>query len=199
MNYYYTGIGSRDTPLDVQNAMFDIAYTLCEKGYRLRSGGARGADTAFQAGVEEVVREHSLDSMGSLGFADIYLPWKNYKRETENYLPWWDIPYTYSPEAENLAKEVHPAWHKCSKGAKLMHQRNVYQVLGHWPPEVEKSDFVLYYAKETKYGKVSGGTATAVNVARKYGIPTINMYFDRWGNKLATLLNEPILGYCPQY
>ncbi len=51
MSYRYAGIGSRETPSDVLALMTAYAAVLSFKGYILRSGGARGADTAFELGV----------------------------------------------------------------------------------------------------------------------------------------------------
>lgn len=51
MKKYYAGIGSRETPADVFNKMKVIAYLLDTKGYTLRSGGAKGADLAFEEGA----------------------------------------------------------------------------------------------------------------------------------------------------
>lgn len=48
---YYAGVGSRDTPLGVCDHMTDIATWLSRGGFILRSGGARGADRAFEAGA----------------------------------------------------------------------------------------------------------------------------------------------------
>ena len=47
----YAGIGSRETPPRVFKQMTDIARTLAGRGWRLRLGGAEGADTAFSAGA----------------------------------------------------------------------------------------------------------------------------------------------------
>jgi len=52
MTHYYAGIGSRKTPSAVLDEMKEIAAALEEKGFVLRSGGAKGADLAFEAGVE---------------------------------------------------------------------------------------------------------------------------------------------------
>lgn len=50
---YYAGIGSRQTPLDIRALMTTIAYSLSQYGYVLRSGGAIGADTAFEQGADD--------------------------------------------------------------------------------------------------------------------------------------------------
>jgi len=48
---FYTGIGSRKTPYQVQQQMQRIAQFLAKKGYTLRSGSANGADSAFEEGA----------------------------------------------------------------------------------------------------------------------------------------------------
>lgn len=47
----YAGIGSRQTPPDICAHMTTFAARLAAAGYALRSGGARGADQAFEAGA----------------------------------------------------------------------------------------------------------------------------------------------------
>jgi len=49
---YYAGIGSRETPRDILNKMTRIAKAFEVIGFTLRSGGARGADRAFERGVQ---------------------------------------------------------------------------------------------------------------------------------------------------
>ena len=46
----YAGIGARETPKNFLDQMTDIASKLEVEGYILRSGGAKGADTAFEKG-----------------------------------------------------------------------------------------------------------------------------------------------------
>lgn len=48
---YYAGIGSRETPPDILRLMTQAAKVLAEKGWILRSGGAIGADRAFESGA----------------------------------------------------------------------------------------------------------------------------------------------------
>ena len=47
----YAGVGSRETPHDVLKLMRRIAYHLAKQNWILRSGGAKGADSAFEAGA----------------------------------------------------------------------------------------------------------------------------------------------------
>lgn len=67
-----TGIGSRDTPKDVLTLMTNLMYELHLDGWKLRSGGASGADDAFERGV--------LKHTGKIDeeYAEIFLPWNNF-------------------------------------------------------------------------------------------------------------------------
>lgn len=50
-NLFYTGVGARKTPDNVLRLMESIAKKLSSAGYVLRSGGAKGADSAFESGA----------------------------------------------------------------------------------------------------------------------------------------------------
>jgi hypothetical protein len=97
---FYTGVGSRRTPVEVQKLMTETARRLEDTGYVLRSGGAEGADQAFERGV------------------------KNPKNKEIFYAG------DSTHEAEKIASYIHPAWDKCSPLAKKLHGRNVFQVMG---------------------------------------------------------------------
>ncbi|MCY1449844.1 hypothetical protein D9M71_666120 [compost metagenome] len=77
-------------------------------------------------------------------------------------------------EAYQLASETHPAWDKCSKGAKALHVRNTFQILG--PNLDSPSSFLICWAKVDKYGNISGGTRTAWELAKANGVPCFNLY-----------------------
>lgn len=49
--FYYTGVGSRKTPIEILNLMTRIAQKMASLGIVLRSGGAIGADLAFERGA----------------------------------------------------------------------------------------------------------------------------------------------------
>jgi hypothetical protein len=190
MNHIYTGIGSRNTPEEVLLEMRATAYHLCEMGFTLRSGKAQGADSAFEDGVKKYIAEYFLDwGLYPECGAEIYLPWEGFNQLLGIYRDFdiiLDKPCMKA--AQDLASRHHPNWGKCSDAAKKLHGRNSCQVLGTFL-DIE-SDFVLYYAPENEItGKIDGGTATAVNIARYYNIPTINMLFDGWEYKLASIVN----------
>jgi len=50
---FYTGVGSRKTPIHIMAIMKAIAEKHAALGYILRSGGAPGADVAFESGAGE--------------------------------------------------------------------------------------------------------------------------------------------------
>lgn len=147
----YTGIGSRQTPPEILALMTELAKTLAKKGLTLRSGGADGADSAFEAGAGEN--------------KEIFLPWKGFNQNPSGL-------YTIPEKAFSLAGSVHPAWGRLSQGARKLHARNTQQALGQNLDQ--PSIFLIFYAPE-KNGTVQGGTATAVALARKNGIPTHNL------------------------
>lgn len=151
-NKYYAGVGSRETPQNVLAIMTEIGTKLAELGYILRSGGADGADEAFEVGC---------DSVG--GKKEIFLPWKGFNHRSSALV-------TVSVGAMKIAKDIHGAWDKCNEWVQLLHGRNVYQVLGQTLKN--HSDFVVCW---TEKGKTTGGTATAIKIAEKYNIAVYNL------------------------
>jgi hypothetical protein len=97
----YTGFGSRRTPCHRFPLLREIASELEALGYVLRSGGADGADIAFESGVK------SLDAK-------------------QIFYPDGSVPCA----AFDLAEQHHPAWSRCSAYARRCHARNCMQVLG---------------------------------------------------------------------
>ena len=73
-NLYFAGIGSRQTPQSVQDLMVGIGRYLADRSWILRSGGAVGADMAFESGCDEV---H--------GRKEIFLPWKGYNSNKSTF------------------------------------------------------------------------------------------------------------------
>lgn len=146
---YYTGVGSRKTPDDVLSLMQRIAVKAAQSGYVLRSGGADGADKAFECGCDAVN-----------GPKEIYYA----KQATAN--------------AMAIAAQFHPAWNACTDYAKKLHGRNSFQVLGLdlnlpsnnlicWTP-----DGCTSHAQRTRN---TGGTGTAISIASHYGVPICNL------------------------
>lgn len=159
-----------------------IAYWMAKKGFTLRSGGAEGADTAFADGWGDAWSE-TAGMGGSIYKAEIYLPWEGFN---DQYSSMEGRLILNIPEAQTIASEIHPAWDRLTTGAKALHTRNIYQVLGQ---DLNiPSTGVIFYA-EPNGNSVKGGTRTAVELAKKHDIPVYNLYNERmvykWENWIA--------------
>lgn len=73
--FHYAGIGSRETPESICERMTEIAEILEERGFVLRSGGAIGADKAFENGAKakEIFRAEDANA-ASFILAEQYHP-----------------------------------------------------------------------------------------------------------------------------
>lgn len=144
---HFTGIGSRQTPAYVCEVMKKITPICNNSGFILRSGGADGADSAFEA-----------DAV----YKEIYLPWERFNNNNSTL-------FGVCHGAIDIAKKIHPRWDSLSSGAKKLHARNIYQVLGKSLDTPSK--FVIAY---TEGGELIGGTRTALVLATQYNIPIFN-------------------------
>lgn len=142
----YAGIGSRETPPEICAYMMQLAIWLSERDWLLRSGGARGADQAFEAGAYK-------------GSKDIFTKGAEIYRAD-----------TVCQAALELAAKYHPAWHRCDDYAKRLHARNGYIVLG--PMLNDPVDLIICW---TPRGDVTGGTGQALRIAEGYNIPIYNL------------------------
>lgn len=152
---YYTGIGSRSTPLIILDIFEKLGYIFAKSNLILRSGGADGADSAFELGCNVFK-----------GNKEIYLPWKNFNNNNSKL-------YNIPNEAFIIAKKIHPNWNNLKDSVKKLHARNICQILGY--DLKSPSKFVICWTPE---GKAIGGTATAINTAKIYGIPVFNLGLD---------------------
>ena len=175
---YYAGIGSRGTPSYILNIMINLGSYLYEQGWTLRSGAAEGADSAFELGHDHVATEPRKE---------IYIPWKNFNW-SNSPLHRENVPFT---DQEMLfAGRFHPAWHKCSPSARLLHARNTRQILGceqlHGPVVVP-SKFVVCWTKD---GKLQGGTAQALRIAEAMGVKIFNLGKPSNSHELEAIIHE---------
>lgn len=150
MNKVYAGIGSRATPSPILSLFARLARRLENRGYLLRSGGAIGADTAFEMGV--LLADHK----------EIFLPWKGFNNSTSA------LHYIGAP-AITMASEFHPNWNALKPAGRKFMARNCYQVLG--LDLKSPVDFIICW---TPGGLVYGGTGQALRIAQEYKIPVIN-------------------------
>lgn len=165
---YYAGIGSRETPDDVLELMYSLAQDFYHKGWTLRSGGAPGADQAFEWGIADA---YIYDNNSPVEcFAEIYLPWPSFEEKNRS----WIIPRLTEPGpgAAGIAQVYHPRYTYLSHGAKKLIARNTHQILGPDLEQIETVDFVLCWTKEAKGG---GGTGQAIRISKAWGIPVYDL------------------------
>ena len=156
----YAGIGSRGTPVPVLTLMTRLATRLAAHGYTLQSGGAPGADQAFEAGAGTSKA--------------IFLPWPHFQSRrsapTDHDRP--------DAEAFRIAATLHPAWARLSSAAQALMARNVHQILG--KDLRSPVDFVACWTSdgcesERERSRATGGTGQAIALADRWGIPVINL------------------------
>lgn len=171
----YSGVGSRETPANILKLMESVGKALASQGWTLRSGGAIGADQAFEKGM---FRSVGYDQPYGWVPAEIYLPWAGYEdhhRDTHgglNILPSY-IKLEDERIAEGMAMAAHPAWEACKQGARKMHTRNVFQVLGKTLDQPSK--MLIAWTRLDKHGNPKGGTATAIKLAQENGVEVFNL------------------------
>lgn len=167
---YYAGIGSRETPPGIDPIIEEIVKILDKFGYVLRSGGADGSDSMFEK--------------YSTGEKEIYLPWKRFNgNESDLYLGNMDPKLV--EEAQEIAKKYHPTWGYLSDGARKLMTRNTFQVLG--KDLKSPSSFIVCW---TPAGKMLGGTAQALRIAKDLSIPIFNLYDKNSLHKIKLHINN---------
>jgi hypothetical protein len=138
----YTGIGSRQTPKEVKAHMASIATYLGREGFILRSGGADGADTAFESGCDSVN-----------GNKEIFRP--------TDYIPQW---------AFDTVASFHPNPRALTKYGRRLMARNALQVFGR--SSNDPTELIICW---TLGGSGKGGTGQAIRIARRLGIPVVDL------------------------
>lgn len=153
---YYAGIGSRSTPKEIQTHLTKLAQELAARDYVLRSGGAVGADAAFERGADKKEIFRSKDTR----------PWAY--DEAKKCLPNDRAGFDY--------------WKPYVRG---LIARNMMQVLGAdgdspvdfvlcWAPSNDYAD------------SSAGGTGYAIRCALRHNIQVINFYGkEEWVGALA--------------
>lgn len=168
MNKTYAGIGGRNTPLEIALKMIEISSKLSSLDYTLRSGGANGADSAFETGCH--------------ANKEIYLPWKKFNNNLSDlYLP-WNIDKMFL----DIIKQVNPEILNCSHAVISLHARNCQQILGEHLDS--PCDFVLCWTDRDRTW--FGGTMFAIKLAELNHIPVINMLDKEWENKLNSIIGD---------
>ena len=147
----YAGIGSRETPEEFLKFFSEVGEYLGKLGMLLRSGGADGADSAFEEGCDR-----------AQGRKQIFLPWPGFNGNKSEF----DSPPSV---AFDIAKRFHPMWIGMRRTVQRLHARNSQQILG---PRCDNPVlFVLCWTHPNK-----GGTTQALRIAKTHKIPIYNFF-----------------------
>lgn len=171
MNRYYTGVGSRETPDPILSLMTKVAASLERQGYHLRSGGAKGADTAFEDGVKSDANK------------SIFLPWPGFngrKNAIQKPTPGAvEMGIEYHPLLSQMDRESDQWRQRKTQTIAAMMGRNAHQVLG--LDLRSPSAFLLCWTPDGADGtlkltsKESGGTGQAIRIAAANKVKVINL------------------------
>lgn len=172
-----TVVGSRKAPKEMLTLGRLLGYQLAEDGAIQRSGDAIGMDGAFYQGIRDYCEKRNYVNCQHI--AEIYLAWNGAEgfegkrwdtHPSKHFIDFRKL--SCFEKAIQMAGEIHPYWNKCGWGTKQLHGRNMCQVLGRrldTPSQLE-----ILWAPEDGTS-VKGGTRSAYELARKYGIPCINL------------------------
>ena len=154
----YAGIGSRSTPSDVLSIMNEIGSKLGQLDWTLRSGGASGADTAFELGCLRAGGRKEIFKSGDAK------EWAF--EEARKHIPANRPPFDY--------------WKPYVRG---LIARNMMQVLGHDGDQPAK--LVMCWTMAKNQG---GGTGYAIRCAEAHDIPVFNLIYDDVKRQICEIL-----------
>lgn len=172
---WFAGIGSRKIDLNSDEAklMYKAVYQLAKLGYGMTSGSALGADLLCEQAYRMAIRFGHSNSEN----IKIFIPWIGFNKtkwSEHHIIPSREI----TEKALTIAGSLHPNWNNCRHKAKLLHARNVNQVMGEDLKTIV--DFVLCWTQDgvedgTKTTWNTGGTGGAIRLATSLGIPVFNL------------------------
>ncbi len=157
---YYAGIGSRNTPKSVLDRFTKLSSYLETLGYSLRSGGALGADQAFENGcsVKEIFYANDCTSEAL--------------ETVEKYHP---CPWRLGDFARKLM----------GRNAMQILGQNLdspVEFVVCWTPD----GCQRHEDRQIR----TGGTGQAISIASCNKIPVFNAYFDGWDRRLMDFLSQ---------
>ena len=173
--FAYAGIGSRRTPDAVLAAMANLAETLGRLGCVLSTGGADGADRAFETGA-----------LRTDAPVIVHAPWSGYNGYRPGREPESDIDVRVPGPDDtvrderytDLARRHHPAWERCGRGARALFVRNVAILAGALGADrvaLPVLAAVAYTPNGRADGRDAGGTGHTLRIAAELGVPAINV------------------------
>jgi len=158
----YAGVGSRQTPANVQQVMGRVALVLGKNGKHLNTGNAKGADTAFATGAR--------------GKKTIYTP-KDATDQTRT------IAKEVHPNPKSLSGYVLDLQARNTNQVFGKDLDTPVDFLLAWTPNGETRADQRYYGGKDDPNN-TGGTGQAIALADLKGIPVINMKNIGWLEEL---------------
>lgn len=155
----YAGVGARETPPDILALMARAAVRLEQRGYRLQTGDAKGADAAFRGAVSNKIVFTARDAT------------ERVRLIAKEIHP---APgRLWNKALDLMARNTFQVF-----GADL--QTPVDFVLC-WTPDGCTS--------HSSRSPATGGTGQAISLASLKGIPVFNLHNPGWANQLAAFLD----------
>jgi len=168
----YAGIGSRKISSAEAQTIRNLAKRLAEAGYWLHSGNALGADQAFEQGARYQ--------------AIAFMPWPKYNDDIcRDALRCTQL----NAAAREKAIALHPRGQYFDAPTLKLMTRNVQIIEGF--AGIPRVDFIVACADPRLGGGVSSGSAMAYEVARRSGIPFVNLRAPGWERKFDDLMGAP--------
>jgi len=143
----YAGIGSRTTPKNIKFIMCELAERLEDEGHILRSGGAIGADTAFEHGIK-------------------------YPKNKQIFYASNNVPFWCFEKIKKYIPKNRPPFEKWKSYAKKIVARNMQIFFGN---DFQTVDFVICWTPFIDYTD-AGGTGYILRCAHEHNIPIYNLY-----------------------
>ena len=165
--------------------MTEIASLLEKQDFVLRSGGAEGADHAFEIGISDPL------------MMDIYLPQINFNNKSgSKYIFISNSDHSnYKAAYESL--KYHPRGFNMSHGTKVMMIRNYFQACG--LVNQSNSSFVICWTPKGANGYTikttydNGGSGQCIRIAAAHNIPVYNLKDSRYSHLTAQEIVNIIL------
>jgi len=181
-------VGSREAPEEALAMARGLGRALTDRSIAVSSGDADGMDLA---GYEGALTSPSFDLVGARIFLAKHCV--HYQTRPPRYADeriFFDASQFYNwEEAQQYAFEARGSFERLGPYGIALHTRNAYQIL----LDDLKSPVgsVVYWARPIgKKGQVKGGTNTAVQIARRFNVPQVNLYTDEGMRKIESYIER---------
>lgn len=181
-------VGSREAPEEALAMARGLGRALTDRGIAITSGDADGMDLA---GYEGAITSPSFELVGARIFlhkSPVYHQNRPPRYADERIF--FDASQFYNWEqARQLAFEARGTFERLSDGGIALHSRNAYQVM--LDDLNSPVGSVVFWARPIgNKGQVKGGTNTAVQIARRFHVPLVNLYTDEGMRKIESYIER---------